>query len=1164
MVYVRSSASVVVDRDHYNQFVELIRAHGDPIILAVYDGGLTIHIPCRAGEEPWELIESLLARHPEHSFGAVINPPLPCPADWGCSPEHWRTSLSEEERTALAAEWSALLETLSPDQRDLLPWDYHSTDIGRLVPDRLWRRLRKWGAQNDHIAEGLGVWLDFDAGDRHEQEAAVAEMGCWTVVNATGGKSLHPFRLLAPGQEVTPAQFKAAQKGLARQVTTAYPSLGVDSSISNAARIMRLPGARHPKSGRNAEVVECSGEHFPRTDLLALIADDERLEEISGIDIADAAPRRADELWLGQQPPARQIELLAAMLRFVPSRDEPGSGTYPPAFRVVASMVHAVGFAVTKAAILAATWSGVGKGAWTPADAIKVAAAITARDRPARIGRWLIDRAIAEGFVKPPDMPEGTPLRPGPLYQRDRGAELLEGSDPAAVIADTFAEAEQNGQFPLVLLSDPCGAQKTRHAHRTIEALLKLPHIDRVIFVSANYRNLPCEHLRQYPRVPSRYVALIEVQEGNEMAVRTLRRDQWGMDLRDCLVDSETCQFTWALGDAKQQGATINHARDFCQRCPNNAEPGESPSTAQCRFIRQRNVFLTRWQQGAIDRVACNIALLPFALATAAIREDPPTVIELDDGEFMEIEGDGVKKRTAVVVDEGDQVIEALQKKYFIPYERLNQWLEYFDLDGRFRNDDLARELVTQLRDLSETIEAKHRYGLDPHELQERFKDWLDRYRSVHPDGLPQHWDDIECEPIFSPAEVKRQGLDVEMTVRPPLLLPKLVRALAGISGSLSATRKRKGHDTPGLELTVPSRLLPHQLEKTAGIVVLDATNDYNALRQQLCGERPVLARDFRTVATDGFDRLQFVQIACLGGMTSDPERRDAQNERLRALVGHVEQGLGWQQALGGLPAGREPMVGVIAQPAHGVGNDLRWHVNHRGSNAVRTASALVLDGLPWVNKGTLLNEFRAQFPDGTQDQFDVYYRRQCGKELIQGIARIRPLDLQDGETVTVYLVTNADLSGMGLEIEQVRADEITWAAGNAHQRTVHRVAAAIDEHFSPGAVVTQREAGRLAGVPERTLRAALAELDMTWEQVLRLAPWRTYAADHPPTGRRPRGRPKQMSLEELLAWAAAQPICTRSAHADSADGDCHAQNPSAGTDLDGHRPGRRGADQRT
>lgn len=243
-----SATAPAVDWTAFRQFLQLIGRDTGPLVLAVFPAAQTgpcIHIPADAADLPIQEVESTLKRNPGHSFGVILNTPLPEPADWGTLPEHKNKA----------------------------------------------GRIKAWGASNPHIASCIGPWAEADGGLTIEAQEALPGLAGLpepTLQNWTGGKSLHQFWLLEPGETLTPEQFRSLQKRLAARLAEVAPAAEIDDSLSNPCRVMRAPGGLHPKTGDRCHIHKVNDRRFTVAELEALLPAPAAAEPQKRIELQEA------------------------------------------------------------------------------------------------------------------------------------------------------------------------------------------------------------------------------------------------------------------------------------------------------------------------------------------------------------------------------------------------------------------------------------------------------------------------------------------------------------------------------------------------------------------------------------------------------------------------------------------------------------------------------------------------------------------------------------------------------------------------------------------------------------------------------------------------------------------------------------------------------------
>jgi hypothetical protein len=337
----------LIDWSITEEFLEAIGRSTGPIVFAIYPSDPSkpcIHIKADAEDLPRNKIERVLSRNPTHSLGFIVNPPSEQPPVWGTKPEH----------------------------------------INRAG------ELKAWGASNAHIEHAIACFAECDGNLDREAQAALPAMAGLpepTVSVWTGGKSLHHYWLFTPGQEPDIHTFSDLQRRIATAIEIVAPDSKPDKAISNASRVMRLPGGIHPSTGERTVIATCG------------------IETYTPDEIADAAPtlfQRGDRPaepshhWFSKLPAQQQRTLAVEMLRnHIPLRTEAGQGTYPECFACLASLTHHFGQSLAQDIVIEADWQS--PGTWEPAKKI-----LTIGDAPLRASiKRLINTAISNGWKVP-------------------------------------------------------------------------------------------------------------------------------------------------------------------------------------------------------------------------------------------------------------------------------------------------------------------------------------------------------------------------------------------------------------------------------------------------------------------------------------------------------------------------------------------------------------------------------------------------------------------------------------------------------------------------------------------------------------------------------------------------------------------------------------------
>jgi hypothetical protein len=305
-----------------------------------------INISGLADAPPCHEIHHKLIWRPEHSFGVIVNPPRPQPEDWGSRDEHYSIGTSAHG------------------------------------PYRL---PKAWGAQAVHIGHAVAFWSEDDGGLSKDAQLALPGLAGLPQPSFsvdTGGKSIHHYWLLAPGEQATAAQFDEFQHRLAYAQKAVCPEGRIDEGLGNCNRVMRCPGGTHPKTGRRSVILRetITERRYTLAELEALIPSLPDLERKVGINRQAPADRgqrgkAAENQWFAKLPLDRQHSTAITMLRAIGPyyrEDDPvplGMEGRPRPKRahcisVLAGLLHWFGDEEALALCSAAQWESC---SWTPA-----------------------------------------------------------------------------------------------------------------------------------------------------------------------------------------------------------------------------------------------------------------------------------------------------------------------------------------------------------------------------------------------------------------------------------------------------------------------------------------------------------------------------------------------------------------------------------------------------------------------------------------------------------------------------------------------------------------------------------------------------------------------------------------------------------------------------
>ena len=321
-----------------------------PAVFTIYPSDASkpcIHIKADAEDIPREKIEGVLSRNPSHNLGLVINPPTEQPPSWGSKPEHINKA----------------------------------------------GELKAWGASNAHIEHAIACFAECDGDLSRDAQAALPALAGLpepSVSVWTGGKSLHHYWIFTPGQEPDPRTFSDLQRRIATAIENVAPNSKPDKAISNASRVMRLPGGIHPGTEERTVIASAREETFT-------------LSEISNAAPVffevGTKPAEPSHHWFSELPPQRQRDLAIEMLRkHVPLRTEAGKGTYPESFAVLAAITHHFGAKVAQEIVEEADWQS--PGTWEPTKKI-----LSIGEAPLKASiKRLINTATKNGWQPPEDV----------------------------------------------------------------------------------------------------------------------------------------------------------------------------------------------------------------------------------------------------------------------------------------------------------------------------------------------------------------------------------------------------------------------------------------------------------------------------------------------------------------------------------------------------------------------------------------------------------------------------------------------------------------------------------------------------------------------------------------------------------------------------------------
>jgi len=346
------------------------------------------------------------------------------------------------------------------------------------------------GSKDTQISYCRSLYFEDDGGGTLEDKEAQWEaaglprpsLQVWT-----GGKSVHHYWLLE--EPCTPEQFRRAQKRLIRHAQAALPEADIDKGLHNPARILRMAGGVHPSTGEMSRILSAGGQKYSYEQLWNLTGNDSlpQASTLAAVRQFTAAPSRpapvaaapaarpgmpsvlpdyeSEEHKLFRQlqvendvahPPQYAsfrdisrgvlLQLVVDALPYCPDRGPAGSGTYPAAWKVLASAVNHLG---ANDAMECAARAGWGQSNWDIVrEAHNVEENSTDRTGEYRVTIFhLFDTAEFNGWVRPwaitkskgAQVEDPEEAEENRLFRRLRVSEWIEARGTQFTLADALA-----------------------------------------------------------------------------------------------------------------------------------------------------------------------------------------------------------------------------------------------------------------------------------------------------------------------------------------------------------------------------------------------------------------------------------------------------------------------------------------------------------------------------------------------------------------------------------------------------------------------------------------------------------------------------------------------------------------------------------------------------
>ena len=264
------------------------------------------------------------------------------------------------------------------------------------------------GTKKADITQAVALFTEDDSGASIEEQmvswqpAGLPEPGLSVF---TGNKSVHHYWPLQ--ESITPDEFTVLQRRLQAVMQAANPGGDADASLEDSCQVMRVAGASHPKTGKQAEITRATGERFSVQELTEAFSAAEAHFNITPS--TTSAPDRRNKLATAPAGNGTHYKDLTAAqrhgvvidaLKHCPDRGLEGGGGYPKAQRILAALVHEFGSEVACDLAAQADWSQDSD--W---DIAKVAASLEAD--PPEAGKrskiWTVFTIAAEEPANPDD-----------------------------------------------------------------------------------------------------------------------------------------------------------------------------------------------------------------------------------------------------------------------------------------------------------------------------------------------------------------------------------------------------------------------------------------------------------------------------------------------------------------------------------------------------------------------------------------------------------------------------------------------------------------------------------------------------------------------------------------------------------------------------------------
>ncbi|MEY4359806.1 MAG: hypothetical protein RLZZ631_1292 [Cyanobacteriota bacterium] len=626
-----------------------------------------------------------------------------------------------------------------------------------------------------------------------------------------------------------------------------------------------------------------------------------------------------------------------------------------------------------------------------------------------------------------------------------------------------------------------------------------------LIYVSRNYRSPSIEEIAvRFKELPSRNLGVIYDQAPSG---EVIRRTITLKELRDGVIPDEpaTCVYAHKLQSLTSRGFGYKLAvEDFCKdRCPHRPrrEDGEG-GDGSCIHRANTAAFYIKPEGGA--------GMQEPGISTPRPRTGIEGLIGLANlcPTYL--------SKSVVFFDESDQLFDAAISSHNLTSERLGQLLAHVpvlfpllaDVEaGMFpelnaeveRDRNLTRQLLTTLMELLATTKA--RFGIDHHAIRQHLQPWIDSVIQTYGHGddarLPHPWLLNSQQTLVQPYQVEDFITDASKDTPdafPSPLLPQLVHCVLGLDAgasydgySLSITKIRSGNDAtkPGnyrVTLTSPSNALRDIAAVADAVIVGDATADPDLIRRLFTTpDQPTVFRHIKAASVPKADQADvlFFQVKDMGAMTAR-QRRDHQTQRLLAIRQDIAT---WAAPLLNIPSD-QVKAGFIEHKACAQPGDGKWHTaSARGGNMFQQHDVLALVGKPIKNISAALSEYVALtgdasastgcHPEENSPGFLRYQAQLVAAELQQAWERLRIIR-RPGQRLIVLFISDADLSGLPIDVIQIQAADISPAAAHKTDQKLNAITQAICDLACQGVPlerISTRSVERVSGVNRTSIQ---------------------------------------------------------------------------------------------